>query len=863
MISLLVIFCVLTAGNYVDCRGINGGVGCAACTIMSGITSQLTLIQNETIYNASLKLCNKLPSTAKEYCDTFVFLLEPLIISSFAEDDAISAMDELTTKAPTHHFTSPSGIRHSSWISCRHCTLATFNTTSADDFEDDNSGYRCGGSACIRGNGDESAYHAKCRPVEDYKKKMKGLLSFSCKNADAPATCMSMLLSCPRINGSGKPCYILLIQYIEAVGHEYWLAEANPMVALYQGNTSKSSMFLLSQRITQGVMLTELRETNLLPLNVLYNLPPGKEVFADEAYKARNTSLMRSIKNIKALAKNICKLPIFNSLCSAVNETYRRLEPFFDADGDGFSMFQDMRGTYWRGKDCADWESSAYPGRQPLDGDISFDHNCNGIFGRNPVSGQPYETELCKNSGARGVAYFGDSVGGHFHFPDAWLNPVKVPLDFHLHSVIKHIVLDEINWPQLGYATGFMNSTEPTLVQGFTDSIYLRLRTRNLCNHRDYQNLAQNADSSFDVPRHVFSLARNKNIDKPLLIFYAVLGIDVCNEIKMKACAVHVKKETGFILLEYTIMPDCRFSNTFDHMTKPATFRKNVHNALKLLDVRVPVDSHVVLLGLVDGGMIFDIMADRLHPIGILLGFLDSFLLFRRKNKGYFSVVRHGGLEIGFVCAYQGATWSAPTKVSGIGGASGRGQLNGDVHYRDVYRWFNCMEIGPCYGWLNENATIRKLTTKSTQERRLFCQLTTFPPSGISRVPAPQSTAIKQSAGHLESDMIRGREWNLELETSYKLNAMLKDVAATEKFNSFDVHYLENPLHEIFYEWQKNNSAWMLVESVDSLHPTQLAQPAITDALWKKMLANFPHVLGEVNPNNERIKQLFKDQGGH
>ncbi|XP_063218353.1 acyloxyacyl hydrolase-like [Bacillus rossius redtenbacheri] len=574
--KLLVIISVLTLGN-VDCRGINGGIECAACTVMSGILGQLAVIHNETIYGEGLELCSKLPGSARSYCDTFVHLLEPLIVSR-------STLKEFTP----------------------------------DVF-----------------------------------------------------------------------CYGIRLCYLEEETHRYCHLFPKP-TSSFRSAVKKF------------------------------------EEFASNAYKARNRSAVRSISEVRALTRDVCKFPVLSAICKAVNETYRSLEPLFDADGDGFSMFEDLRGTFWRGRDCADWESTAYPGRRPLDGDESFDHNCNGIFGTNQATGRPYETELCGDSGARGIAYFGDSVGGHFHFPDAWLDPFKVSLDVHIRALLKHGVMDELNWPQLGYATGFMNSTEPALVQGITDSIYLRLRARNRCNHRDYQNLAQNADSSFDIPRHVFSLARNKTVDKPLLIFYAVVGIDVCNEL----------------------------SDTLRRMTKPSVFRRNVVNALRLLDGTVPEDSHVVLIGLVDGGMIYDIMADRLHPIG---------------------------------------------------------QLNGDVHYRELYRWFNCMEIGPCYGWLNENATLRKLTTK----------------------------------------------------VALQLNARLKDVATTEKFRSFDVHYLDNPIHEMFHEWQKNHSAWMLVEPVDSLHPTQLAQPIITDILWKKMLQYFPHVLGEVNPNNDKIEQLFKDQGGH
>jgi len=37
----------------------------------------------------------------------------------------------------------------------------------------------------------------------------------------------------------------------------------------------------------------------------------------------------------------------------------------------------------------------------------------------------------------------------------------------------------------------------------------------------------------------------------------------------------------------------------------------------------------------------------------------------------------------------------------------------------------------------------------------------------------------------------------------------------------------------------------------------------ITDVLWRKINENFPYILGDENPNNDKIEELFGDQGGH
>lgn len=64
--------------------------------------------------------------------------------------------------------------------------------------------------------------------------------------------------------------------------------------------------------------------------------------------------------------------------------------------------------------------------------------------------------------------------------------------------------------------------------QGPTDSVYLRLRANNLCNHRDYQNIARNGAMSWDSMEEVDAISR-KPSDKPVLLLYAMVGNDVCN----------------------------------------------------------------------------------------------------------------------------------------------------------------------------------------------------------------------------------------------------------------------------------------------------------------------------------------------
>nr|CAD7601809.1 unnamed protein product [Timema genevievae] len=465
----------------------------------------------------------------------------------------------------------------------------------------------------------------------------------------------------------------------------------------------------------------------------LFPKPPGNfylniqdfKMAAHVAYKQRNSSLVDVNEKLASFQFDICKLPGFSVICDTFNKSYTTLQPSLDFDGDYFSFYEAARGSHWRGRDCADWNDNIYPGRLPVSEDIYEDSNCNGIFGKNPDTGTAYETELCNCTVSRGVIYLGDSVGAHFHMPEAWFNPRLISPES-LHNFTMPF-LDELDWPEYGFITGFMNTTKPLLIKGYTDSIYWKLRSRNRCNHRDYQNLSQNGASSGDLLRYLKTVSRNLTTDNPALVFYGMFGNDVCN----------------------------RFANTTSNMTTPETFRKNVVQVLESLETILPAGSHVVLIGLVDGGLIYPIMADRLHPIG---------------------------------------------------------QVGNNVYYHDVYNWFNCMEIGPCVGWMNSNATLRKITSRAAQ----------------------------------------------------RLSSVLQDIVAKEKFQSFDLNYLDNPFHEVIYRWQQQGSpAWELIDPVDSLHPAQDAQPLIASILWEHINEKFPHVLGDINPNNDKIQQVFGDQQGH
>lgn len=43
----------------------------------------------------------------------------------------------------------------------------------------------------------------------------------------------------------------------------------------------------------------------------------------------------------------------------------------------------------------------------------------------------------------------------------------------------------------------------------------------------------------------------------------------------------------------------------------------------------------------------------------------------------------------------------------------------------------------------------------------------------------------------------------------------------------------------------------------------QIAQPLIANAMWDVLIEKFPTIFGPENVNNEKILEVFGNQGGH
>ncbi|KYO43217.1 acyloxyacyl hydrolase isoform A [Alligator mississippiensis] len=455
------------------------------------------------------------------------------------------------------------------------------------------------------------------------------------------------------------------------------------------------------------------------PLCHLY--PPPKLGLNAALRKARR--IVRNSEVLKSITvfSSVCKLPPLVKLCEKIKYAIKNQLPFEDFDGDKFSAFPTLRGYHWRGRDCNEGNATVYPGRRPHDWDVESDTNCNGIWGVDPKDGIPYEHKFCKGAESKGIILLGDSAGAHFHIPPEWMTAAQMSVQ--VFSDLPLAFTNELDWPQFSGITGFLNST----IGGWTESLYLYLRRRNLCNHRDFQNISKNGGSSHNLLDLMKSLARDHVLDNPAIVIYSVIGNDVCNG-----------------------RPD-----TVAYMTTPKQMHSNVMEALQYLDSHLPKGSHVILMGLVDGGFLWDHLHNRYHPLG---------------------------------------------------------QLNKDVTYKQLYSFLSCLRISPCNGWMSSNETLR----------------------------------------------------NFASERALQLSNVLKEIARSEKFASFDIFYMDFPLKKIVEEWRNlGGEAWQLIEPVDGFHPNQIATALGARILWQKALHEWPQMLGKENPFNSQIEAIFRDQGGH
>lgn len=166
------------------------------------------------------------------------------------------------------------------------------------------------------------------------------------------------------------------------------------------------------------------------------------------------------------------------------------------------------------------------------------------------------------------------------------------------------------------------------------------------------------------------------------------------------------------------------------------------------MDTTVPSGSHLFILGLAEGDILYDYLHDDIHPLG--------------------------------------------------------------VTYKTVYDFLNCLKISPCWGWLNSNETVRKFATERAQN----------------------------------------------------LSKVYQEIIDDGKmFKNFDIVYEPFPTMDILNrKIMEGGDPKSMIEKCDGFHPNGEFHSYLADWIWNKIKTEHPTWIGERNPHNEQIKQVFGSQ---
>jgi len=245
------------------------------------------------------------------------------------------------------------------------------------------------------------------------------------------------------------------------------------------------------------------------------------------------------------------------------------------------------------------------------------------------------------------------------------------------------------------------------------------MRERNRCMHRQYQNVGHNGGAirhfhQIQIPG--VTLTRN---DKPYIGFANFMGNDVCKK-------------------------------NLNQMLTISEHKENLLKSLNDLNKISPPNSKLLIMGLVDGRVLWNLNSEREHPL--------------------------------------------------------------KVKYKNVYAFLTCNDANPCQTWLTLNETIRNQCSFRAEE----------------------------------------------------LSNTTEKIVKEHKFENIELAYAPFNLTKGYEECRRRGVPYHnLIEEVDGFHQSQFGHEIQSIVLFREMLQNNPSWIGEINPFNNEIERLFKNQGGH
>ena len=188
----------------------------------------------------------------------------------------------------------------------------------------------------------------------------------------------------------------------------------------------------------------------------------------------------------------------------------------------------------------------------------------------------------------------------------------------------------------------------------------------------------------------------------------------------------------------------CNGHPGFEHMTTPDAFYQYAMESYTAIDKVVPPGSYVVATNLFDGELLYQTMHAEQHPVG--------------------------------------------------------------TTYEKFYDFMNCLQINPCWGWLNSDAAVRAETTRIAQS----------------------------------------------------LNEVYSRIEQEQNFSNFKLIHFAPQWQSMFDEYAAAGFATTnLVEKSDGFHPSQAANNIFAQTFFQFLVDHHPEAVGPINPHNAEIDALF------
>eukprot|EP01012_Entosiphon_sulcatum_P057106 TRINITY_DN8082_c0_g1_i1.p1 TRINITY_DN8082_c0_g1~~TRINITY_DN8082_c0_g1_i1.p1 ORF type:complete len:570 (+),score=119.58 TRINITY_DN8082_c0_g1_i1:29-1711(+) len=400
-------------------------------------------------------------------------------------------------------------------------------------------------------------------------------------------------------------------------------------------------------------------------------------------------------------------------------------------------------------KPAIDFDNDLFGTEQTLRGTNWRGKDCNDFNGNIHPGRQPLSEDKVEDGNCNGIAGI-DLVGKSYE--KLWCdNTSAMGVAIAGDSAAAHFRIP----PDWLNATALSNKTFAHLLGAVEDELDWPM----LSGSTGYMNSSRFAPDVYgpmdSLYRHFFELNRCNHRDYQNVGVNGAAAESMFKEILPTLARNRLTDKPLFLEVALIGNDVCGHEHDFDHMTTPQEFYHWMNQTFYWLEAHLPFGSHVISVGLVDGRILYDSMHARIHPIG----------------------------------------WTRQ-----------------DVNYAQVYDFLNCLDISPCWGWMNGNETVRNLTTERAQ-------------------------SLTSTLGQL-----------------------VKDV--TPVFKNIKITFMGDFTSTALKQWElQGGQPWEMIEPTDGFHPSQLANYWIAQYLVQNLTKQ--GLMPPPNPHNDDIYRKFGDQGGY